>query len=144
MNNKESTIKHLTIIFILLLSGCSANLHETIDVKPTTNQEPKATSLATTSQVITLKKAYTPQLWSDHKVVNESPDLCAIKGVSILKSLGFKLVTKNHTYVYGNFSNNRAVIKCTPVNQQTFVYTAVAGEDVKLIERLRNEIMWKL
>ncbi|WP_217693834.1 hypothetical protein [Thalassotalea sp. PP2-459] len=94
--------------------------------------------------MITVEKEYTPQLWSHHKLLKETPELCAVKGVSILSSLGFKSIVKNGNYVYGNFSSNRAAIKCVSVNKQTFVYTAVAGADVKLVEKLRNEIAWKL
>lgn len=93
---------------------------------------------------MTVAKEYTPQLWSHHKILKESPELCAVKGVTILNSLGFKSVVKNGHYVYGNFNNNRAAFKCVEVNQQTFVYLAVAGADVKIVEKLRNEIAWKL
>jgi hypothetical protein len=94
--------------------------------------------------LVTVSKEYTPQLWSHHILLEESPALCADKGVSILNSLGFKSVVKNGNYAYGNFTNNRAAIKCVSVNNKTFVYTAVAGSDVKLVEKLRNEIAWKL
>lgn len=102
------------------------------------------TQTVTETKLVTVEKEYTPQLWSHHKVVKESPALCAVKGVSILNSLGFKSVVKNGNYVYGNFSNNRAAIKCVTVDKQTFVYAAVAGADVKTVEKLRNEIAWKL
>ena len=48
------------------------------------------------------------------------------------------------SYVYGNYINNRAAIKCTRVENKTFVYAVVAGPKVKIVERLRNEIIWKL
>lgn len=115
------------------MSGCASN--------PENAAEPK---VITKTKLVTVKKEYTPQLWSHHKLLNETPELCAEKGVSILNSLGFKSVVKNGNYVYGNFSSNRAAIKCVTVNKQTFVYTAVAGADVKLVEKLRNEISWKL
>jgi hypothetical protein len=131
--DKESPVKYLTLALIILLSGCATSLEK----------EPDTNAIAKT-KLITVKKEYTPQLWSHHKLLKESPALCAEKGVSILNSLGFKSVVKNGNYVYGNFSNNRAAIKCVTVNNQTFVYTAVAGADVKLVEKLRNEISWKL
>ncbi len=101
-------------------------------------------NVVTKTKLVTAKKSYTPQLWSHHQLLNETPALCAEKGVSILTSLGFNSVIKNGNYVYGNFNMNRAAIKCVQVNEQTFVYTAVAGADVKLVEKLRNEIAWKL
>lgn len=131
--DKESHIKYLTLAFIITLSGCASN--------PEKAPEPK---VITKTKLVTIKTEYTPQLWSHHKLLKETPELCAVKGVSILNSLGFKSVVKNGNYVYGNFSNNRATIKCVKFNKQTFVYTAVAGADVKVVEKLRNEISWKL
>ena len=46
-------------------------------------------------------------------------------------------------YVYGNYSNNRAAIKCVSVGGQTFVYAIVAGPKKAVVEKLRNEIMWQ-
>jgi len=98
----------------------------------------------TKTEYITVQKKYTPQLWSHHKLLKETPELCADKAYSILDSLGFKSVVKNGNFVYGNFSNNRAAIKCVSFKKLTFVYAAVAGADVKLVEKLRNEIAKKL
>jgi len=91
-----------------------------------------------------LQKPYTPQLWSHHKQLKISPELCALKGVNILNSLGFSSVIKNGDYVYGNFNQNRATIKCIGFENNTFVYTAIAGINVKQVELLRNKISWKL
>ena len=131
--DKESFIKYLTLALIITLSGCASSPEKIPEEK-----------VITKTKLVTVKKEYTPQLWSHHKALKETPEICAVKGVSILNSLGFKSVVKNGNYVYGNFSNNRAAIKCVKVNKQTFVYTAVAGADVKLVEKLRNEISWKL
>tara|TARA_R110002153_G_scaffold124543_12_gene271053 strand:- start:2195 stop:2638 length:444 start_codon:yes stop_codon:yes gene_type:complete len=131
--NKERSIKSLAIVFLIALSGCSST---------SKNNNPTVTKKET--QYITVTKEYTPQLWSHHKLLKETPELCATKGVSILNSLGFKSVVKNGNYVYGNFNNNRAAIKCIKINEQSFVYMAVAGPDPKLVEKLRNEISWKL
>jgi hypothetical protein len=130
---KDSLIKYLPLAFIITLSGCASSPEKAPEAK-----------VITKTKLVTVKKEYTPQLWSHHKLLKETPELCALKGVSILNSLGFKSVVKNGNYVYGNFSNNRAAIKCVKINKQTFVYTAVAGSDVKLVEKLRNEISWKL
>lgn len=113
----------LLLIFVLALAGCASNP----EIK-----------------TVTIEKTFTPHLWSDHKELNESVEMCAIKGESILSSLGFKSVVKNGNYVYGNFNDNRAAIKCVKVSGKTFVYVAVAGPEVKLVEKLRNEIVWKL
>ena len=95
-------------------------------------------------QTVTIQKEFAPHIWSDHKVLNGSVSSCAAKGKSILESLGFIHVVKNGNYVYGNFSNNRAAIKCVSVSDSTFVYTAVAGPKVEVVRKLRNEIVWQL
>ncbi len=91
-----------------------------------------------------IKQGSVPQLWSDHKILTESPEQCALKGVDILSTLGFSNIVQNEHFVYGNKDSNRAVIKCVAMTSDTFVYTAVAGSDVKQVEQLRNEIVWKL
>ncbi len=85
-----------------------------------------------------------PQLWSHHKLLEISADECSSNAQSILDTLGFKSVVKNELYVYGNLKGNRATIKCVAIANNSFVYTAVAGANVKLVEKLRNEISWKL
>lgn len=119
--------KILLMALVLLNSACASNGH----VKQ--------------GQAEPVQKAYLPQIWSGHKVLSVSTSVCAEKGVAILNSLGFKKVTTSShgNYVYGNYSSNRAAIKCVDVNGKAFVYSAVAGEHVKTVERLRNEIMWQ-
>ncbi|MDO6568860.1 hypothetical protein Q4561_17440 [Alteromonas sp. 1_MG-2023] len=85
-----------------------------------------------------------PQLWSHHKLLEVNADECANKALSILKTLDFQSVVKNERYVYGNLNGNRATIKCAEVANHSFVYTAVAGANVASVEKLRNEIAWKL
>jgi len=128
-------MKYLTLAVLTLLAGCASSPEEPVEPQVITK---------TTTKFISVAKEYTPQLWSHHQFIEGSPEFCASKGVTILNSLGFKSVVKNGHYVYGNFSNNRAAIKCVKVNTQTFVYMAVAGADVSTVENLRNEIAWKL
>lgn len=116
-------MKFIAILFLLVLSGCASN------------QEIKT---------ITIQKEFAPNIWSGHKELKISVESCATKGVSILESLGFKNIVKNGNYVYGNYSNNRAAVKCVSVANVTFVYAAVAGPKVELVEKLRNEIIWQL
>ena len=94
------------------------------------------------TEVITLERTPTPQVWSDHKLLSITTEQCAEKAVDILVTLDFKQTIIKDTNVYGNYLNNRAAIKCTDVNGQTLVYAIVAGPKVKLVERLRNEIIW--
>lgn len=121
----------------VLLAGC-ATAPDTKAVK----QAVVAPSQAAAIPVV--KKDKIPQIWSDHKIVQMSVETCATKGVDILTTLGFSQIVKNGSYVYGNYINNRAAIKCTAVTEHTFVYAVVAGPNVKQVERLRNEIVWKL
>jgi len=135
--NRECHIKFFAGLFALFLFGCTS-----------TNERPYETQVKTKvvsqTKVVTVEKEYTPQLWSHHQELNESPAACAEKGVNILNMLGFTSVVKSGNYVYGNHSQNRAAIKCVTAYKKTFVYLAVAGADVKLVEKLRNQISWKL
>ncbi len=116
------------IVLSLLASGCASN---------TAVQEPV--------EVVTVQKEFPPQLWSDHKELGISTEACAEKGMQILNSLGFTQVVKSRhgEYLYGNYSNNRAAIKCITVKGQTLVYAIVAGPKKAVVEKLRNEIMWQ-
>ncbi|NRB41789.1 MAG: hypothetical protein HRU20_25510 [Pseudomonadales bacterium] len=98
------------LVFIGLLAGCAS-----------ASQEEDTTANITTKEVelVTIYKELIPQVWSGHKALKITAETCAVKGVDILTSLGFKKIVKNGTYVYGNYINNRAAIKCTSVNQQT-------------------------
>jgi len=121
----------------LALNGCTTinkvEAPEVTDARPNEKVEP-----------VIINQQYTPHLWSNHKIIDTSVSNCATKGQSILQTLGFNNIVKNGSYVYGNYINNRAAIKCIEVLGVTFVYASVAGPEVKLVERLRNEISWKL
>jgi len=92
---------------------------------------------------VVIEKKLPPQLWSDHKKLDISTDICALKAMSVLSSLGFTGVIQNGNYAYGNFINNRAAIKCVEMPAGSFVYFSVAGQDKEVVEKLRNEISWK-
>ena len=85
-----------------------------------------------------------PQLWSHHKILDVNSEECAVKGQVILETLGFSSIIKNDKYVYGNLDGNRATIKCVDLSDQSFVYIAVAGANIKLVEKIRNKISWQL
>ena len=124
----------LILSALLGLSGCETNMDK---AAPEIAQEDQV-------KVVTIKKEFVPHIWSDHKVLKTSVESCGNKAKEILESLGFNQVVKNGDYAYGNYSNNRGVIKCVSVNGSTFAYAAVAGPKVKIVEKLRNEIVWKL
>jgi hypothetical protein len=123
------------LLFNIVLFSFSSNLQAEETLSQFIDNENKTTAIA---------NAVIPQIWSDHKILNISEEVCAKKGVDILTTLGFKHIVKNGTYVYGNYINNRSAIKCTRLNDQTFVFVVVAGPVVTIVERLRNEIVWKL
>ncbi len=85
-----------------------------------------------------------PQLWSHHKKLNISVTSCALKGYSALKSLGFTSVVQNGNYSYGNFHDNRAAVKCVANNKGSFLYLMVAGPEQEIVEKLRNQLAWKM
>lgn len=124
-------VRSVAVVFFILLGGCAVN-----GAKVT--QQEKAV------EVRTVQKEVTPHVWSDHKILNVSAEACADKGKLILESLGFIQIVKNGNYVYGNYNNNRAVVKCAPIDGGTFVYVVVAGSQVNAVENLRNEIVQKL
>lgn len=116
-------MKFVLVLILILLTGCASR---------TPDPSPNAIF------------GKPPHLWSGQKMLTQSPEACARKGVEILKSLSFIGVVKNGNYVYGTLLANRAAVKCIPNGDGTFVYAAVAGPDVKQVERLRNEIVWRL
>ena len=126
-------MKFYAFVLLFIVSGCSS-----------TSTVPKASE---TSNVITIKENPTPQLWTFQKEITGTIETCAVKAESILKLQGYSNITKSiyaeQTYFYANFANNRAGVHCTSVGGKMFVYGAVAGIDVKIVETLRNNIAWK-
>ena len=91
-----------------------------------------------------INESIPPHLWSDHKQLDIPVAACALKGYRALKSLGFSSVIQNGNYSYGNFHSNRAAVKCVANNDGSFVYIAVAGAEKEIVEKLRNELVWKM
>ena len=116
------------MLALLVISGCASN-----------------SQVQNQTEVVTLQKEFPPQIWSDHRELDISASACSEKGIQILNSLGFVQVVRSSydEYIYGNYSNNRAAIKCISINNQTLVYSIVAGPKKAVVERLRNEIMWQ-
>ncbi|MEM1189733.1 MAG: hypothetical protein AAGI72_14460 [Pseudomonadota bacterium] len=124
-----------SIFLTVLLCGCSSI--STID-------QGNSNTVLQPTDVTAFEKDTIPQVWSGHKLLDVSEETCARKAADILRALGFDEVVTNGTYVYGNYVSNRAAIKCIPLDGKVFVYAIVAGSDVEIVERLRNEIVWKL
>lgn len=97
--------------------------------------------LATSSSSASLAP---PQLWSSHLQLNMQASACASKGYSVLSTLGMSSIVQNDTYVYGNYDSSRIAVKCVPMNDQSFVYIAVAGPSKEVAERLRNDIFYRM
>ena len=127
-------------LFLLALYFASSSSYSLINILSNPEQE---------SKVIELTKSYTPQLWTDFKILDIDTELCSLKGKGILESLSFKSIRRNlqydkAKYVYGKFNDNQVSITCAKLEERTFVYTSVAGPDATIVERLRNEIVQKL
>ena len=140
MRLRKIRMRFILIIIAFFVVGCSS----TSALKQESMHVIEHEMLRKEAEVVTIEKAVIPQVWSDHKILNISEEICAQKGVDILTTLGFERIVMSGSYVYGNYINNRAAIKCTRVENKTFVYAVVAGPKVKIVERLRNEIIWKL
>lgn len=84
-----------------------------------------------------------PQLWSHHKLLKMSAEKCSSKAMLTLERLGFSSIVKNGLYAYGNYTGSRAALKCVEMSENSLIYIAVAGPDVKLVEKLRNQIAWE-
>lgn len=127
-------------LFLLALYFASSSSYSLINLLSNSEEEPK---------VVELTKTYTPQLWTDFKILDIDAELCSLKGKGILESLSFKSIRRNlqydkAKYVYGKFNDNQVSITCARLEERTFVYTSVAGPDATIVERLRNEIVQKL
>lgn len=85
-----------------------------------------------------------PQLWSDHRDLKVSASECANQGVEALNSLGYANVVQRGTYAYGSLGRNRAAVHCVERSGGSFVYLSVAGPRPREVEKLRNEIAWKM
>ena len=84
------------------------------------------------------------QLWSDHKSLDVSPEVCAERASAAVRTLGFTEIVENGSFTYANHGLNRAAVKCVPMPTGSFVYFAVAGPDKASVEKLRNGIAWKM
>ena len=131
-------------LFLLALYFASSSSYSLINLLSNPEEEQ-----GKESKVVELTKIYTPQLWTDFKILAIDAELCSLKGKGILESLSFKSIRRNLTYdkakyVYGKFNDNQVSITCARLEERTFVYTSVAGPDATIVERLRNEIVQKL
>lgn len=86
------------------------------------------------------KEPKLPQLWSGHKLLPVSVQVCAEKAQAALTTLGYaNLIQKGH-FSYGNLKGNRASVKCVEIPAGALVYFAVAGRDRDTVGTLRNDI----
>ncbi|WP_166839604.1 hypothetical protein [Rheinheimera pleomorphica] len=138
------------LLAVLLLSGCVTH-YEAPQQKGQPAMQPEVPQSAqqetvkpkVVSSTVYTGVPYTPKLWSGHKILTLSAEQCATKGKAVLETLQFGAVVQNGHYVYGNYLQNRAVIKCVALESGSFVYVAVAGKQKAAVETLRNEIVWQ-
>ena len=88
--------------------------------------------------------AVSPQLWSGHKEIDLRHAICPDRAFNTLKALGYTDIVKDSDSASGNFSGNRAEVKCVADSRKSFVYFAVAGADKDVVEKLRNDIAQRL
>lgn len=113
-------MNRVALLSVVFLAACSSAAH-----KPTVIENVGEDNVGGEHvKVVTVRKDFVPHIWSDHKIMDVSPENCALKGESILDSLGFKQVVRNGAFVYGNYISNRAAIKCVAVDGATFVYAS--------------------
>lgn len=94
-----------------------------------------------TDQAKSSKLTFPPHLWSHHKSLPISAEVCAGRALAALNAYEFTSVVRNGTYTYGNLGSNRAVLKCVEREGETsFIYIAVAGPDKSVVENLRNKL----
>ena len=137
----DAMCKALLLTCVLLLSACA-----TKPAAPEPEEQEVTISPAPAkilSKTVYTGQPYTPQLWSGHKVLTLSAEQCAAKGKAVLDAMQFGSVMQNGNYVYGNHQQNRAAVKCVPLDSGSFLYVAVAGRQKKAVEALRNEIVWQ-
>ena len=137
----DAMCKTLLLTCVLLLSACATKpaAPESEEQKVTISPAPAKIL----SKTVYTGQPYTPQLWSGHKVLTLSAEQCAAKGKAVLDAMQFGSVMQNGNYVYGNHQQNRAAVKCVPLDSGSFLYVAVAGRQKKAVEALRNEIVWQ-
>ena len=82
-----------------------------------------------------------PALGSWFKTLDKSSGACKIQSSFVLQKIGVKNLVENDYGVYGNYKNNRVVVKCLDKNDKSILWVAVAGKDGDSVELLRNEIV---
>lgn len=122
---KERTLRTINLLVVAaLLGGCATS--------------------GTQNEATDTKEVAPLQLWSHHKSLEMPVAACGDKGFNALRTLGFTSVVRNGDYVYGNFGEARAAVKCVEMPKGSFVYFAVASEDKATAEKLRNSISAKM
>lgn len=138
----DAMCKPLLLTSVLLLSACATKQAAPEPEEQKVTISPAPAKILSKTTVYT-GQPYTPQLWSGHKVLTLSAEQCAAKGKAVLDAMQFGSVMQNGNYVYGNHQQNRAAVKCVPLDSGSFLYVAVAGRQKKAVEALRNEIVWQ-
>lgn len=85
-------------------------------------------------------KSAPPQVWSHHQSLNVSADSCAERATKAMDQLGLSSVVRQGTYTYANYQDKRAVIKCVPMQDQSFVYLVASGNKVSEVKHLRDQL----
>jgi len=82
-----------------------------------------------------------PELWSLFKDLNKSSAACKIQSSFILEKIGVRNLVENNYGLYGEFKNNRVVVKCVDKGEKSTLWVAIAGNDRDSVELIRNKII---
>ena len=82
-----------------------------------------------------------PALGSWFKTLTKSYEACRIQSNFVLQKIGVTNLVETDYGIYGNFKNNRVVVKCLDQQKKSIVWVAVAGMDYDSTELLRNKIV---
>ncbi|MDI9243855.1 hypothetical protein [Marinobacter sp. CHS3-4] len=135
----------LFLFYALIVAGIAMNFGFHLWISNFTLPDFGSEQKVAASRAHSAQSSAPPHLWSHHKVLNVSAEICAQRGVASLHALNFSSVVRNGTYVYGNSGTNRAAVKCVEHDQESsFLYIAVAGPVKRSVEDLRNKIAWSM
>ncbi len=91
-------------------------------------------------------KESAPYVWWGHGNLSMGIEACLQRSHLALESSGFNLnpINKQHNFLYAYKGSIRVGIQCLKRDDGTFFYLNAAGNDNKLLEKVRNELVAKI
>ncbi len=87
------------------------------------------------------KAVKVPQLWTDIRIAQLTPDQCLTLGKEALKGISPNSIQVNGQYLYSHVEGSRLVVKCIPQDEKSLLFVGVAGENRNQVEKLRNQLV---